>query len=318
MCFPWLSNVAQCFEKYKFQKCEFTLISAQATTSAGRVYLAADPDWDDPVPPNKTAFMGLSTAVEAGVWETLTLKIPIKRFNEGFPWRYCNSSNRIGTGEPRTAFCGFMVIATDIPATVNYTWDLWVDYTVELSMPTMEENILGETFSDVSGRTSDSFSRIYPAFPLGNTGGLEVINGVTAGTISTSNPNLIRVPKSGTGLVNVEVEMGRAAQSVLAMMGAGHKIDCNGYDSNGNCVSTLSSYAVSPGGTVVPCALTGVMNPTNTGQPSTTYNVLSSMLIDIRAWLLQEAKVRFFLPFIQAGGAALLFDQAKFRVKMEL
>lgn len=133
--FPWAASLATSFEKFRFDRLRLELVSSQPSTTAGRVYLAVDPDWDDAVPTDKATLAGLMCSVSGGVWETIGLDVPCASFNQGIAWRYCNVALR-ESPEPRTAYMGFVVVGIDAPTTC--TWDLWVDYEVTLDIPTSE------------------------------------------------------------------------------------------------------------------------------------------------------------------------------------
>lgn len=157
--FPWLSLIAMNWEKYRFTRLRFELISAQPASQQGRVYMMIDPDWDDPVATTKAALMGRQISVDDAVWKTVTLNLPMGVLNSGMPYRYCSPvGNRVAEGEPRTSYAGYLQIAVD-SATTGLTWDLWVDYDVELVGPTNEmasRVLVPVTTSTPSGTTMRS------------------------------------------------------------------------------------------------------------------------------------------------------------------
>lgn len=137
--FPWLSNLARGFERFRFRKLKVDLVSSQPSTTAGRVYAAVDYDWDDLVPTTKAALMGNMSAVEAPVWSNFSLTMDPRALMGDLPTKYVSTQVRNPSNgwEPRLSYCGFLVFAFDTP-TANLTYDLWVEYDVELSVPQFE------------------------------------------------------------------------------------------------------------------------------------------------------------------------------------
>lgn len=198
--FPWGAQVGYAYEKYRFRKLHIELISGQPTTAGGRVYAAFDPDWSDDVPDSKTRIMGLVHSVDSSVWETVSLNVPAAAMNSGIDWRFCSPSSRAIDTEPRMAFAGFLCFGVDSP-TANCVWDFWVDYEVELLMPT-SENLgpveAGSETLNVSGVEDVTGSFIYaPENWLMPAGPLEVVP-----------PSVARVPDKILGVpVNYAVKL---------------------------------------------------------------------------------------------------------------
>lgn len=137
--FPWLSAIANSYERFRFHDLQFEFVSSQATSTNGRIYAAIDYDWDDDVPTSKAQLMGNMTASEAPVWTNLKLKADAKALMRDMPWKYVNTAGRVVYSEPRTAYSGFLIVAFDTP-TVNCRWDLWVTYDIELETPVVENS----------------------------------------------------------------------------------------------------------------------------------------------------------------------------------
>lgn len=133
--FPWLSIIAPGYEKFRFTKLKFETRGTAAATTPGRIYVAWEYDYDDPVATNSVQLMANSTAVDAAPWGASTVSVDTSLLNQDLPSRYVQRANRMS--EPRTTFCGYLQIAAEgVPAGVSI--GLFVDYTIELSIPTLE------------------------------------------------------------------------------------------------------------------------------------------------------------------------------------
>lgn len=160
--FPWLSQIANAYERFKFHKLSFELVASQATSTPGRVYLAIDYDWDDEVPANKAQMMGNMSAQEAPVWSNLRIVADPRSLMRDMPYKFVNTAGRVVYSEPRTAYAGFLIIGFDTTQT-DCRWDLWVDYDVELEVPVVEN--LGATLSTPIGDEPSSPSYVTTVTP---------------------------------------------------------------------------------------------------------------------------------------------------------
>lgn len=132
--FPWLSRIAPCYERFRFNKVKFHFIPSQPTSTAGRFYAAVDYDYDDLVANTKAELMGNATSVEAAVWQECELVCNPQALNRDLPYRYVSSTGRTSYVEQRTAYSGFMMCAFDTTVG-SLLMDIWVEYEVELVTP---------------------------------------------------------------------------------------------------------------------------------------------------------------------------------------
>lgn len=227
--FPWVSQIATAFERFRFRRLRFEVVSGNPATSAGRLYIAADPDWDDSVPTTVSQLMGLRAARSSSVWESLSLDIPIVEFG-GDVWRYCSPFVRGTQGEPRTSFIGFFMAACS-GAPANSTFDLWVDYEVELTCPT-SENYLPEVATFAGGNVAatslvaGTSGRLYwePTLPQGK-GMLKVVDASSVGLAPVTADGVyansaIVLPTTTRGFLQSDLTYSRAGVTPTAAMAA--------------------------------------------------------------------------------------------------
>jgi len=132
-----LSNIAVHFERFRFESVGIRLIPSQATSTAGRVYAAVDYDYDDAPAITKGQLMSNRTVQEVPVWDELRMVLDPTQLHPDNALKYVSSVSRSNFIEPRTAFCGFLMIAMDTP-TANLQFDLEVTYDVILELPVLE------------------------------------------------------------------------------------------------------------------------------------------------------------------------------------
>jgi len=141
--FPWASQLADSFERFRFNKLKFEFIPGQATSTAGRFYAAVDYDYDDAVATTKTVMMGNMTSVEAALWQPCSLGCDPKSLNRDMPYRFISCTTRGLQVENRTSFSGFLMLAFDTQVT-DCLMDIYVEYELELVTPVSERNLLQE------------------------------------------------------------------------------------------------------------------------------------------------------------------------------
>jgi len=132
--FPWLSRIAPCYERFRFNRVKFHFIPSSPTSTPGRFYAAVDYDYDDLVASTKAELMGNVCSVESAVWQESELVCNPLALNRDMPYRYVSSTGRSTYIEQRTAYSGFMMCAFDTTS-ANLLMDIWVEYEVEFVTP---------------------------------------------------------------------------------------------------------------------------------------------------------------------------------------
>jgi len=127
--FPWLSNLAANFEKYRFRSLRFMFQSSVATTSSGSVMMAIDLDTLDPAPATKAAMLQMQKVVRANVWDQAVSAIP-----EGVPELFVRTGNVPSGADAKTYDAGQLIIGV-VGATAGVIGEAWFEYDVELHTP---------------------------------------------------------------------------------------------------------------------------------------------------------------------------------------
>jgi hypothetical protein len=127
--FPWLSGIANNFEKYKIKNVKFEYINISATSEKGRVTLAFDEDPLDEDPVDKVELFAYNGAVEGSVWSPLTLNVPCKNKEH-----FTRNGTVVGT-DLKTYDCGKIVAAISNTADTSVVGELFISYEVELTVP---------------------------------------------------------------------------------------------------------------------------------------------------------------------------------------
>lgn len=145
--FPWLSNIARNFEKYRFRSCKFVFESSVATFLSGMTMLAVDLDASDPPPANKANMMSYSHATRANVWTEHATTMP-----EQQPELYVRGFGVPPGTDIKTYDAGTVFFATSGEADDSVVGELYVEYVVELHVPQLNSDLT--TVSAVISGTS--------------------------------------------------------------------------------------------------------------------------------------------------------------------
>lgn len=225
--FPWLSGIAPSYERFTFRNLKLHFIPSQATSTAGRYYVAVDYDYDDSVSQSKVQLMGNMTAAEAPVWQSMDLTLDRALLHQDMPAKYVNLLTRNNFIEPRTAYCGFVMVAFDTPV-ANCLIDMWVEYDIELISPVSDFAALQNNLTDAAISDATTTIAVGSGFagncqwgsdlpPAGNAGPVQVL---IPGTPAAPVANIVHA--GGTLLINALdriLDLGRAGLGTLILRG---------------------------------------------------------------------------------------------------
>jgi len=164
--FPWLSNVAARFEKYKFKSLTFSYQPTCPTTTAGGIGLAIIYDAADDIPNNRTELFNAESCVRAAVYDSLTLPCKKIHLNKLLHTRDLHHG-LVDANELRTSDVGYMIAAVyNISSDIQFG-DLYVSYEVEFSGPKTSKTAAksawlqfdsGPNHSGVVGKAGDPYA----------------------------------------------------------------------------------------------------------------------------------------------------------------
>lgn len=183
--YPWLSNVANCFDRYVFRKLRFTFVPSVSTATAGRIALVWNYNAADPPPTTKAGALSIAPASETNVWSPNVLDIPVTGqilyTRDGLP-------NNV---DLKTTDMGTLYIVTDLASGAATIGELYVEYVVEFMNPHANIPPTTEIYS-VTSSAADQFP---------NTG-TTVIGGDSVSDSLTAN--VVRINASGRYLMSYQ------------------------------------------------------------------------------------------------------------------
>jgi hypothetical protein len=148
--FPWLSQVAQRFESYKFRNITFKYHTRAATTQVGTVGLAFDFDALDPAPDSQLKALSYHDKEADATWKEMRLTLDLSQ-GDKFPSRYTRIGTALtATSDLKTYDLGNLHVFTDGVAASSNLGLLEVCYSIDLFVPQIEGSI-GGYLADTAG-----------------------------------------------------------------------------------------------------------------------------------------------------------------------
>lgn len=136
--FPWLSSVANRFEKYRFRRLEIDYQPACSVTTVGTVMAAYDTDAADAPPTSKVQLMAYQNAARSAPWGRFSAKFPMV----GQGNRYTRRGGVPTNTDIKTYDVATLFVATSATAAAGQLGELYVDYEVELEVPQIQDTFL--------------------------------------------------------------------------------------------------------------------------------------------------------------------------------
>jgi hypothetical protein len=223
--FPWLSGVAQRYDKYRFRKLDFKYETQTATTTVGTVMLVPDYDAADPAPSSKITALSYEDCARGEAWTKFASRMNMENLR-ALPQYYIRSAALAASLDIKTYDTGNMWLCTASEANNNVIGELWVEYEVELIAPSLA--LLGAASAGVSGQIINSTSAVTSAALFGAT---TVSTGSSLVTIA-GDVMTFTLP----GLYSVQYAQSLTswtAASELMSYGAGASFDTKYYNSGG-------------------------------------------------------------------------------------
>jgi len=219
--FPWLNQIAQRYEKYRFTQLDFVYlpeVSQYATEGqTGKVLLAVDFDASD-APPSTKQQMENTDVVETRIgWQEMRLRVPVQRMNEGMAWRYVRPGVLPGGADIKTYDCGNLTVGSYNNGGTGVLGEVWVEYGLEFSTAVTESSASAPAnntvaqFGDSAVTTCTTSTTSYTAALAGTT---NLVN--TIGIVNTSG---VLTPPAGNYLFDADINYTNATSQTLTEIG---------------------------------------------------------------------------------------------------
>jgi len=232
--FPWLSGIARCYEKYRFDALAFEICPRNASTASGSYFAGFDYDYDDSVAASTTELMANRGAISNNIWAPGRVVVDCARLNEDLPHRYVDNVSR-ASDQGRMAYAGYFMLGIAGTA-ANCTFDVFAEYTVTLTLPALHRiDVTAETAlnNDVTCAIGSVVTPM-PNLPIiGNSVPVVSIGSSTCPPLgSYTNGAAYKLPSAADGTLNIWLRPQTAA-TAPSTFADDTKFTARLYDSNG-------------------------------------------------------------------------------------
>lgn len=221
--FPWCSQLARSYDKYRFRKLKFEFRSVVPTTTAGVVMMSFDYDTLDTLPVTKFEHAQTTPNVESNSFNSFTLNVECDKVQ-----RFVRQGAVVGT-DLKTYDFGQLVVSSSygVAALVG---EIYVDYEVELHKPShgvpVSVRLSGVGANATPFTTSTAAGGAQPMFVLSTTEvkvlrpGEYLIDAYIIGTVITgyAAPTFVGTAAAGSSIRTVVAETINAAATVATIL----------------------------------------------------------------------------------------------------
>jgi len=145
--FPWLSTIAQQYEKYEFERLSFETNTVAPTTLPGIIILGTDWDASDPATTGKDQIYSFPDSVSSPSWESVVYVAKPAEL-KALGKRFIRAGLNPGNTDIKLYDIGNFQVATQGQAVTTTIAELFVCYTIRLSEPQLSS--IG--FNSLSGQ----------------------------------------------------------------------------------------------------------------------------------------------------------------------
>lgn len=196
--FPWLSGMVSNWEKYRFKHLSYSYRPTCSSTTNGSLAFGVDFDETDTDPITKPTLLGFQGVTSGPAWQPKRTA-NVTHGNDPNLWRYIRfNTATLANEDPRVNDTGKIIVGTSGFNTTGDVGELWVTYTVELSVP--------QLYSSAEQRCIIVNNSPSPSLPFGGStttqGSLRIDLGSDKYTLifRDAGSYLLRFLMSGTGL----------------------------------------------------------------------------------------------------------------------
>lgn len=132
--FPWLSTMAQSWERYRFNRLAFRFYTRTGTNVPGSVMLVPDYDAADSAPATEQVASAFQDVAEDAPWKDISCNLPSRNLNGSFPEHYVRTAALATNQDVKTYDVGQLFVCT-VDGTAVAWGKLWVEYDIEFFIP---------------------------------------------------------------------------------------------------------------------------------------------------------------------------------------
>jgi len=199
--FPWLSNEAAGWEKYKFNSLKFEYFTRTGSNVPGSMMLAPDYDASDAAPVSEVSASAYEDTEEDAPWKDICCVLKASELMGDMKERFVRTGTLAANQDIKTYDCGNLFVCTVDGTAVNWG-KLWVEYDVTLITPHVPPGGFQASGTLTAGGGSIAAATPFGAAPVAT--GNVVLSGAGVAVITISNVQIgqeICITAASTGTV---------------------------------------------------------------------------------------------------------------------
>lgn len=206
--FPWLSQLAKGYERYRVNSMRFHYEPFTATTKEGTISMFVDYDPSDVGPQTKSELLNSYRSVRSSIWMPTSTTLSQKELSVDDHLFVRTQQRAIITENLKlydvgTLFCAF----TDTSDTTTLHGELWVSYDITLMIPSFHKTVVNTAEVNRLDVTNGSYlGRVDPGSRYVDDG-----SSLNFSTHQIDENAYIEFHEPFTGVVNVQLEGGPGA-----------------------------------------------------------------------------------------------------------
>lgn len=267
--FPWLSQVANNFETYRFNALMYTFVPTVSASTDGAVAICPDYDAaDDDSTHSKGELLTFQDAVRGNVWSTIEMRCTPSNLNK-LPQRFTRITTApSGTDIKTYDALQLKIVVNDDKAAGANLGELWVDYDITLFTPQLDkysgDDDLGMTIkADTTSLpvSSELYHFINPQYWQSKYGNLESRKHVDFSKTDSANRQF-NIIKPGNYLLSfLAKNLNLPGSTVISVDSDTSDCSVQEYSQTSEETATLDVYDYTSIFKVAAGALTSILNP---------------------------------------------------------
>lgn len=200
--FPWLSTIAQNYEKYEFLALQWIYkpeVSQYATNGqTGKILLSVDYDASDAPPQNKMEMEDVVPHADSMPYQQLKLNCKPSEMHKNSDAKYIRNGGLPGNSDIKTYDAGNLFVGSSgIATSSGVLGELHVKYIVKLSIPIVQSGGIPTNYSvadfaqPTTALASGNTLNLVIPFSVTNSNGLQLVN--TGGSIGVTQPGYYQI-----------------------------------------------------------------------------------------------------------------------------
>lgn len=171
--FPWLANMAQNWETYRFNRLRICYYTRTGSNTSGSVLIAPDYDSSDAPPSSEQIMSSYEDVQEDAPWKDITCILRPSALHNLGPRKFIRTGG-LGPGQDiKTYDAGNVFIATVDSASAASWGKLWIDYDVTFTTPQLPPSgVVSSSVVAIEGGGGQSDAQPFGNTPTVSTGGV--------------------------------------------------------------------------------------------------------------------------------------------------